>query len=225
MPVMSEARLSDSPYVECIWRVEAVSDGADMVVADASWDMIITHQQGETRLTVWGPLTKANVIPHEAGSSALGIRFKPGTYLSTLPFYSQPDSGTLLPVAAGKSFWLDGAAWEYPDFDNADTFLARMARSGLLGQDAIVTAAIRGDSPDVSLRSVQRRFQRITGLTLRYMRSIERAQQAAALLTGGTSILDTVFEAGYADQQHMTRALKQLSGQTPAILAGLRNNE
>lgn len=47
-------------------------------------------------------------------------------------------------------------------------------------------------------------------------RQIERARYATDLLTGGASILDTVHEAGYFDQAHLTRSLKHRIGQTPA---------
>jgi hypothetical protein len=71
MAVTSEGRLSDSPFIESIWQVQAESDGVDIVAADMSWDMIITRQDGKTNLTVWGPMTKAVPIPHTAGSEAL----------------------------------------------------------------------------------------------------------------------------------------------------------
>jgi hypothetical protein len=35
-------------------------------------------------------------------------------------------------------------------------------------------------------------------------------------LTQGVSILDTVHEAGYFDQAHLTRSLRHFIGQTPA---------
>lgn len=225
MAVTSEERLSDSALVESIWHVQAESDGVDIVSADMSWDMIITKQIGKTNLTVWGPMTKATSIPHVAGSEALGIRFKLGTYLSVLSAYSQPNAGTVLPEANSNAFWLDSSAWELPTYENVETFIQRLARGGLLGRDAVVEAALQGDSQYISLRSVQRRFLRITGLTQRYIRSIERAQQAASLLVRGTPILDAVYEAGYADQQHMTKSLKLLLGQTPAQIAGLRSCE
>ena len=57
---------------------------------------------------------------------------------------------------------------------------------------------------------------RATGQTQKHIRHYERAQRAAALLRQGVPILDTVFEAGYFDQPHMTRALKQFVGYTPA---------
>jgi methylphosphotriester-DNA--protein-cysteine methyltransferase len=47
-------------------------------------------------------------------------------------------------------------------------------------------------------------------------RQIERARHATNLLLDGTSILDTVHEAGYFDQAHLSRSLKVLIGKTPA---------
>jgi methylphosphotriester-DNA--protein-cysteine methyltransferase len=42
------------------------------------------------------------------------------------------------------------------------------------------------------------------------------------LLQQGVSILDTVDQAGYFDQPHLTRALKHLMGQTPAQIIRTR---
>jgi methylphosphotriester-DNA--protein-cysteine methyltransferase len=49
-------------------------------------------------------------------------------------------------------------------------------------------------------------------------RQIERARHAANLLRDGAPILDTVHEAGYFDQAHLTRSLKILIGETPASI-------
>jgi AraC-like DNA-binding protein len=51
---------------------------------------------------------------------------------------------------------------------------------------------------------------------------IERAKQAAALLSQGVLLLDAVYQAGYADQSHMTRSLKHFIGHTPAHIAQRR---
>jgi hypothetical protein len=48
-----------------------------------------------------------------------------------------------------------------------------------------------------------------------WARQIERARHATNLLRQGVSILDTVHDAGYFDQAHLTRSLKHLIGQTP----------
>jgi methylphosphotriester-DNA--protein-cysteine methyltransferase len=121
-----------------------------------------------------------------------------------------------LPGAGGRSFWLNGSAWEYPDFGNAETFVARLVEGGVIARDAAVKAALRGERQALSLRSTQRHFLQATGMTHGTFRQIERARYATNLLKQGVSILDTVHEAGFFDQAHLTRSLKRLIGQTPA---------
>jgi hypothetical protein len=225
MPVTYQERPSDSTYAQTIWRTQVEKDGCDIVVADGSWDMIVSRHHGKTILTVWGPMTKAAQIPHLEGDEHLGICFRLGTFMPVMPASEWVDTGTVLPEAAGKSFWLDSSAWEYPTFDNVETFLDRLVRRGILARDSVVEDALKGNPGAISPRSVQRRFHRITGLTQRYLRSIDRARHAAALLRSGTTILDTVAQAGYADQQHMTRATKRFLGQTPAQMVCIRSDE
>lgn len=78
---------------------------------------------------------------------------------------------------------------------------------------------MRGELNALSLRSVQRRFLRVTGITHAAFRTIERARYATCLLREGTSISDVVHLAGYFDQPHLTRSLKHLIGQTPAEIS------
>lgn len=105
-----------------------------------------------------------------------------------------------------------------PDYDDADTFVNRLERAGLVVHDPVVEAALSGRA-ELSSRSVQRRSLHATGLTQGTVRQIERVEQAKTLLEQGVAIADTVYLAGYADQPHLTRALKRLMGQTPAQIA------
>jgi methylphosphotriester-DNA--protein-cysteine methyltransferase len=70
--------------------------------------------------------------------------------------------------------------------------------------------------PDAASRTVRHRFLQATGLTQNHIRQFRRAQQAAALLEQGVSILDVVDTLGYFDQPHLTKALKRFTGKTPA---------
>jgi methylphosphotriester-DNA--protein-cysteine methyltransferase len=124
-----------------------------------------------------------------------------------------------LPDASTQSFWLNGSAWEYPTFENADTFVARLLKKGMVIRDRTVEAIVRGEGNAMSLRSAQRHFLRATGITHAAFRSIERARYATQLLREGTSIADVVHLAGYFDQPHLTRSLKHLIGQTPSEIA------
>ena len=82
-------------------------------------------------------------------------------------------------------------------------------------RDPVADAVLLGQSQKLSLRSAQRHFLRATGLTHSTVRQIERARYATNLLKQGISILDTVHEAGYFDQAHLTRSLKYHIDQTP----------
>jgi hypothetical protein len=121
-----------------------------------------------------------------------------------------------LPGASKHAFWLNGSAWEYPNFENADVFVARLTRKGVIVRDAIVDAVGHNHPQTLSMRSTQRHFLRATGITCSTWRQIERARHATSLLREGVSILDTVHQAGYFDQPHLTRSLKDRIGQTPA---------
>jgi methylphosphotriester-DNA--protein-cysteine methyltransferase len=89
-------------------------------------------------------------------------------------------------------------------------------RDGALAFDPVVSAALRDQPPEMSARTMRHRFLHVTGHSQAHIRQYERAQQAAALLAQGASILDTIHEAGYYDQPHLTRSLKQFAGYTPA---------
>src|SRR5262249_15381208 len=144
-----------------------------------------------------------------------------GTFLPHYPTFTTMTEGISLPTATDNCFWLGGSTWQIPDFENADTFIARLVRADVLAQDPVVDAVLQGSDVYMSSRSIQRRFLRTTGLTQRYIQYIERARLASELLQQGAPIADVVFQAGYADQPHLTRALKRLIGQTPAQILRL----
>jgi methylphosphotriester-DNA--protein-cysteine methyltransferase len=123
-----------------------------------------------------------------------------------------------LPTTSSNSFWLDGAAWQFPNYGNADVFVERLVRAGLLQRDPVVEAAVQGQFKNLTQRAVQYRFLQATGITQSTARQIERARYATVLLQEGVSIPDVIQQAGYYDQPHMTRSLKRFIGQTPAQL-------
>src|SRR5215216_6038560 len=210
-------RPSDSPFVERIWRSKSERAGTFSSIAMSHWEMVITRYNGNTMLTLRGPESRATPL-HVAsvGAEWFGIRFKLGTVMSHLPASALVDGDLNLPDASSKSFWLYGSAWQFPTYDNTDTFVERLVREGLLTHNPIVETALQGQRRDVSIRTVRRHFLRTTGLTQSTIHQIERARYATVLLQQGTSILDTVYEAGYSDQPHLTKSLKYFIGKTPS---------
>ena len=209
-------RPSDSPFVEKVWRSHSERAGRFLSVAASHFEIAVTRFRGKTFLTLRGPETRATAADCPAEGEWLGIRFKLGTFMPQLPPGRLLDRRDVtLPDATSRSFWLNGSAWEYPDFENAETFVARLAQRGIITRDSAVDVLLHGEQPAQSLRSAQRHFLRATGVTHRTVRRIERSRHATNLLRHGVSILDTVYEAGYFDQAHLTRSLRYLIGQTP----------
>ncbi|QBD80715.1 helix-turn-helix domain-containing protein [Ktedonosporobacter rubrisoli] len=217
-----EARASDSPFVEQIRRIWIERESASLCSADGHWNMLLVRYQGETSFSVWGPMTQGGAMHYPQGAEFLSITFTLGTFISQMPVGNLLDKGQILPRASANSFWLDDFSWRFPEYEHVEAFINKLVRKGLLVHEPVVDAVLQGQSSALSKRSVQRRFLRATGLSLRTLQSFERARHAAALLQQGVPLLDTVEEAGYFDQSHLTRALKRFSGQTPAQIARTR---
>lgn len=212
-----EDRISDSPFVERVWHAHSERAGTFHSVAACHWEMVVTRHGGKTFLTVRGPETKATTMNCSAEGEWTGIRFKLGTIMPMLPARTLLNQNDVtLPDAAGRSFWLNGSAWEYPDFENAEIFVKRLVHDGLIVVAPSVKAVLQGQRPELSLRSAQRHFLYATGMSHSTIRQIERARYATNLLRQSGSIADAVHEAGYYDQAHLTRSLTYLIGQTPA---------
>jgi AraC-like DNA-binding protein len=221
MSIISEERKTSSPYIETIMRGRTESDGSALRPAESHWHMVLRKLGGNVDLLVVGPWTSAGVISYTKGAELLWIKFKLGTFLPHLPTRDFLDRETILPGAVGKSFWLNGSTWQFPDYENADTFVDRLVRDGVLACDPVVNAALQDQLEDVPARTMRHRFLQTCGLSATHIRQMKRAQHAQALLQQGVSILDTVDEAGYFDQPHLTRSLKQFLGYTPAQIIRL----
>jgi AraC-like DNA-binding protein len=214
-----DTRPSDSPFVEMIYRTRSLGGGSFTSIATTQWEMVITKQEGKITISLRGPETKASPAPIPEDAEFLGIIFKHGTFMPHLPTRKLVNDEIHLPETVKNSFRLFGDTWEFPDFENVEPFVDRLIRKGLLAHDQVVNDVLRGRKQDLSLRSIQRRFLHVTGLTYKSIKQIERARQALSLLQSGLPISETAYQTGYFDQSHLTRSVKLLLGQTPAQIA------
>ena len=212
-----EDRPSDSPLIERVWRSHSKRAGTFHSMAASNWVMVVTRLAGRTFLTVRGPETRATSADCPADGEWIGVYFKLGTFMPRLPNCILRDRNDVtLPEASSRSFWLNGSAWEYPSFDNIETFVTRLVKKGLIDTDPHVQAVLHGQPRRLSQRTEQRHFLRATGMTQATIRQIERARHAANLLRNGSPIAAVAQDAGYFDQAHLTRSLKHFVGQTPS---------
>jgi hypothetical protein len=214
-----EDRKSTSPFVECIWRSRSRTGGTFLSMAEGNIELVITRLPGFLAVTLRGPVSKGSLFEYPPNGEWLAIRFRLGTYLPRIPTAALIDHQDVqLPVLANRRFWFGDLTWEIPDYENAEVFVDRLARAGVIARSHATDAAVEGDVDWMSQRSLQRHFRRVTGMTFSSYQQIQRARHAASLLTNGSSILDATSAAGYFDQAHLTRSVKHLIGMTPARL-------
>lgn len=216
MTIVAHERVSDSPYIETVIHGHSLGAGSTIRPAEIHWHMVFVKHNGIVLPLVVGPLKSSGIASWGGEAEILWIKFKLGTFIPHLPTKNLLDKETALPDASGKSFWLHGSAWQFPNFENVETFIDRLVRDEALAHDPVVNAVLHDQPQNIPSRTVRHRFSRATGLTQIHVRQYERAQHAHILLQRGVSIMDTVYEAGYFDQPHLTRALKHWIGYTPA---------
>ncbi|MFD9740518.1 helix-turn-helix domain-containing protein [Umezawaea sp. NPDC059074] len=221
-----EYRVSDSPYVEGVYRVgpSGVRGGfapERMVsVVNSNWELLVWASNGVTTVSVRGPETRPTVVPLGGGlDSTFGVIFRHGAFLRNLPVGGLVDGSVSSPHTTPRSFVLQGDEWEIPTYENAETFVERLVGAGLLVRDPLVTDVVAGERPLlVTPRSVQRRVAAATGLTQGTIRQIERVRQAAMLLRQGVAATEVVHLVGYHDQPHLARSLTRFVGRTATQL-------
>jgi hypothetical protein len=207
------------PFVGRTWRTRSVAEPSFISVAASHWEIVVTRHAGVAQVTIRGPETRATEVPIPADAEFFGIEFSLGAFMPHLPLAGLVDHAVTLPHASRTTVWIDRSRWEIPTAANADVFVERLIRQGVVVHDATVVDALRGDIEAASVRTLQRRVARATGLTRRTITQLSRAEAALAALERGASPVEVARTVGYADQAHLTRSLKRFFGQTPAQVA------
>jgi len=220
MFIRFEDRQSDSPVIERVWRSHSERAGEFHSMATPNWVMVVTHLRGQTFLTVRGPESRASIAECPGDGQWIGIHFRLGTFMPLMSNQALRDrNDATLPCLSGRTFLLDGSAWEYPDFDNAEVFAERLVRKGLVAMDRHVEDVLRGREGEVSLRTQQRQILRATGITRITAQQISRVRRATWMLRSGIPALDVAHGLAYYDQAHLNRSLRRFVGLTPAQVA------
>ena len=197
-----------NPFVACLWTHEGPA-GARRILPDACVDIVWTG----TRLIVAGPATQAATA---TTGSALGVRFRVGAAGAALGIPASELLDLSVPIA---DIW-GPEIEETVGSDPTLTVLARAVGARLHGTpDRLVRAAATGAQPDIGSRQLRRRFADAVGYGPKTLQRILRFQRFLGLAETQTPDLARVaLEAGYADQAHLTRECRRLSGLPPAAL-------
>jgi hypothetical protein len=211
-------RRSDSPWIDAVWTCTSDQVSEMTSVAATRCGLVFWECDGRHYAGVSGPETATGTAPVPEEATFMGIEFAIGTSLPGLPLSSLTDGGVELPDTTRRSFQLAGSRWERPGPDDAEALVERLVRNGAVVRDPIVGEVVRGGRPQVSDRTLERRFRAATGLTRGAVRQIERAREAAYLLAAGKGATDVVASLGYFDEPHLARALRRYVGRTATQL-------
>ncbi len=181
MSLRFEARVSDSPYIESVTRGWTLSQGRTIRPAEIHWHMVFVKHPGGMRTLVVGPLSSSGIAAWGEGAEILWIKFRLGVFLPHLPTKDYLNREQELPHASRDRFWWRGAARQFPDYENVESFIERLVREEDLVRDPLVNAALQEHPLDLSPRTVRHRFLQATGQTQSHIRQYERAIKAASL--------------------------------------------
>ena len=231
-------------HFRCVWsNALAVNSGNTIaVVPDGCIDLI--WDGGD--LTVAGPDVVAALSPGHATRTIIGVRFCAGAAQKWLGLPMSEIVGARLPLA---EFWgararelaarmSDAVAPEQrmrvleqalgqmaPDVEAPDSGMS-FVFNALKTESAGRGMSIILDRLDMSPRTLRRRCHDAFGYGPKTLDRILRFQRFLALARQASrpELAPLAFEAGYADQAHLTREVRRLSQLSPAsVLAQLRN--
>lgn len=238
----SYRELAPPPALEALVACTWVShDGEVRVLPDACADVVLSGG----RLLVAGPATTETTAPATPGQLRVGVRFRVGAAGAALglPAAELRDQGVPLAelwgpdarrlearVAAAPDAraallaLIGGLARRLPPPERADHEVRRaalaLARPHHGHDDDAATVAASARVAGLSERQLRRRFERAVGYgpatlarVLRFQRFLHHARAAA-----GAPLARLAADAGYADQAHLARECRRLSGLPPSAL-------
>lgn len=206
------------------WRI--VPDASPHLIA------IATTARGRPGLSVVlvGARSRFEAIDTSGRSATIAIRLKPGTLpvIAGLPASDFMDRsvpiGAVFSTAALRDLELSADA-PAPRVLGQLLRLLRRARRGTIPDlmprsgAAGITVNDLAFSLDMPSRSLYEQYQRHVGLSPKRVLRILRLHKALQMARQTASWADVAHGAGFADQPHLTREMKQLLGETPTAWA------
>ena len=222
----------------CVWRQTAGPDGhTQRVLPDGCMD-VVWGQNGD--LVIAGVATGPVLVDIPPGETLFGVRFGPGAAGPALGLAARElrDQVVTLDAVWGTAgSELAERLAETPERERLAVLAGAVASrlrdaappDPLVGHAATLLAGglpVAETSREVALgdRHLRRRFHETVGYGPKTLQRVLRMQRFLDLAeaAGEPDLAREAFEAGYADQPHLTRECRELSGLPPAALLAVR---
>lgn len=205
------------------WSSTIVAGGRESrVLPDGCLDIIVT----DGRVFVAGPDTTAKVGTVEGGTRFAALRFGAGTGPAVLGVPAHELTDRQVPLAA---LWPGAEVRRIAEAADPLAALHRAARRrGRPPERTLVALAAQAragtpvaaiaDGCSLSARHLHRVCQAGFGYGPKTLARILRLQRALAMARRGHSLADVAAAVGYADQAHLSRDVRDLTGVPPRHL-------
>jgi AraC-like DNA-binding protein len=209
----------------CAWS--RTSDGRPVlrIVPDACVDVIWHRESGH--LFIAGPDTRPHVGPIDDGT-LIGLRFSPGSAPAALRVPADELRDGRVPL---DSVWRpadvrrldDDLAAAESDVDAQRILAAAVNEHAAGDRDWVADGVLRmlrsdmdiasiASATELSERQLHRRCRAAFGYGAKTLHRVLRFDRALRLARGGFPFADVAYRVGYADQAHLAREVKALSG-------------
>jgi len=213
------------PWVTCLWRQDVASGAPDhpqLVLPDGCVDVLV---QPRRHVAIAGPATRAVTVDVGSGTTTYGIRFRPGAAGVALGMPAAELLDTDVPVDATGITWL---RVDRPAVAALTTRLRSATPDALVLEAArrldAESAPVHDLASDLGVgeRHLRRRFHTAVGYAPKTLDRVLRLQRFLRVAEGpegtGADLAVVAAMTGYADQAHLARDCRRLSGHTPTEL-------
>ncbi|WP_063798704.1 helix-turn-helix domain-containing protein [Nocardia sp. NRRL S-836] len=192
----------------CLWTRTVSSETVQRVVPDGCTDLMWTPATGA--LFVAGPDTRAQLASVAPGT-LYGVRLPPGAFPSVFGVPACEVRDLRVPLAE-----LVPSA-RLSSFSEMVSFCAARVSvdPAVAGTAAVLrTSDVRSAAWDIGLseRQLRRRCLDAFGYPPKVLQRVLRFDHAMRLAWAGRPFASVAFEAGYADQAHLSREVRALAG-------------
>jgi AraC-like DNA-binding protein len=228
-----------TPYVECLWTLEADQPISEYpVLPDGCVDIVFSRGRSPHDAQVVGTMTRAQKFALPAGQFDCGVRFRPGMSYGFIRLPGTETADHSLPLTevwgtVGRDLnvrlgdarsateciaLIANALRLVPEFGVVQRVAnAIVARCGQMRVDELAFDA------GMSARQLRRLFLEQIGLTPKHLSRVIRFRESVSRL-GNTRRGDwtqVALDCGYYDQAHFINEFRELSGYRPAEFAAL----
>ncbi len=216
--------------IERVWFARGGSGGRETILPDGRFELIfnfgdVVMQDGspQPRAMLSGETRRAVTIQPSGRADFMGVTLRDGRATSVIGAPLSEVRDRMLELRTNLYERLAGAGDEERvaiignEFGDAQRdALAEHAAAAIRRTAGRISISRLAELCGVSIRTLNRAFERSHGLTPKTLARVCRLNRAASLLRGGATAADVATDAGFCDQPHLVNEFRSMAGLSPS---------